>query len=165
MDLQAQGFRSKSKPLEEVLKSIHKMEPKLIGYDEAPIDVTAPDAIPFDELKLQEPSRIQSNLKVHPITDEPKKRFSPTIGSRRQTQPPLEAVVGNDSCNLDKQGTGIGWKSFCSLTGFYHMLTVKYFSQMVHARKQQGHSCTKFALLTVGSPHLLSVSMRLDQAT
>ncbi|KAL9326120.1 hypothetical protein ACSQ67_006765 [Phaseolus vulgaris] len=36
----AQGWKAKSKTLEEVLESTSKMEPKLIGYDETPIDVT-----------------------------------------------------------------------------------------------------------------------------
>ncbi|KAK7347176.1 hypothetical protein VNO80_21703 [Phaseolus coccineus] len=39
-NLQAQGWKAKSKTLEEVLESTSKMEPKLIGYDETPIDVT-----------------------------------------------------------------------------------------------------------------------------
>ncbi|GFY85749.1 minichromosome maintenance (MCM2/3/5) family protein [Actinidia rufa] len=52
----AQGYKFKSKSLEEVLKSTRKMEAKLIGYDEAPIDVTAPVAIPLEKLELQEPS-------------------------------------------------------------------------------------------------------------
>jgi len=38
--MQAQGWKAKSKTLEEVLESTSKMEPKLIGYDETPIDVT-----------------------------------------------------------------------------------------------------------------------------
>uniref|UniRef100_A0A7N2L0R6 Dicer-like protein 4 n=2 Tax=Quercus lobata TaxID=97700 RepID=A0A7N2L0R6_QUELO len=41
--LKAQGYKLKSS-LEEVLKSSCKMEAKLIGYDETPIDVTTPDA-------------------------------------------------------------------------------------------------------------------------
>ncbi|XP_045827560.1 dicer-like protein 4 isoform X3 [Trifolium pratense] len=38
--LKAQGLKLKSKTLEDVLKSTFKTEPKLIGYDETPIDVT-----------------------------------------------------------------------------------------------------------------------------
>ncbi|KAK7265138.1 hypothetical protein RJT34_32754 [Clitoria ternatea] len=38
--LKAQDLKPKSKTLEEVLESTSKMEPKLIGYDETPIDVT-----------------------------------------------------------------------------------------------------------------------------
>ncbi|KAF7839616.1 dicer-like protein 4 isoform X1 [Senna tora] len=39
-ELKSQGWKSKSKPLEEVLKSTCKEEAKLIGYDEMPVDVT-----------------------------------------------------------------------------------------------------------------------------
>ncbi|GAU11988.1 hypothetical protein TSUD_196120 [Trifolium subterraneum] len=38
--LKAQGLKLKSKTLEDVLKSTFKTEPKLIGFDETPIDVT-----------------------------------------------------------------------------------------------------------------------------
>ncbi|XP_058759719.1 dicer-like protein 4 isoform X1 [Vicia villosa] len=38
--LKAQGFKLKSKTLEDVMKSTFKTEPELIGYDETPIDVT-----------------------------------------------------------------------------------------------------------------------------
>jgi endoribonuclease Dicer len=40
VDVQAQGLKLKSKTLEDVLKTTFKAEPKLIGYDETPIDVT-----------------------------------------------------------------------------------------------------------------------------
>ncbi|KAJ1382389.1 Ribonuclease III domain [Sesbania bispinosa] len=43
--VQAQGWKPKSKTLEDVLKSTFKMEPKLIGYDETPIDVTDTNTI------------------------------------------------------------------------------------------------------------------------
>lgn len=39
LDAQAQGCILKSRPLEKVLKSSSKMEAKLIGYDETPIDL------------------------------------------------------------------------------------------------------------------------------
>ncbi|GMP35538.1 hypothetical protein CsSME_00007933 [Camellia sinensis var. sinensis] len=89
--LKALGYKLKSKSLEEVLKSSLKMEAKLIGHDEASIDVTAPDAIPLDNLKLQESSRSQCNLKVHPVSQEPKKTFHPRIRSITEPQPSLEA--------------------------------------------------------------------------
>ncbi|KAL1372177.1 hypothetical protein HN51_002320 [Arachis hypogaea] len=44
-ELKAQGWRPRSKPLEEVLKSTFKGEAKLIGYNETPIDVTAINSI------------------------------------------------------------------------------------------------------------------------
>jgi hypothetical protein len=45
MDVQAHGLIPKSKKLEEVLKSSSKMEAKLIGYNEPPIDVNTPEAL------------------------------------------------------------------------------------------------------------------------
>ncbi|KAH7859943.1 hypothetical protein Vadar_007343 [Vaccinium darrowii] len=96
--LKDQGYKLKTKSLEDVLKSSRKLEAKLIGYDEAPIDVTAPDAIPLDKLKLQEPSRSQSNPKVYPISEEPKKiTISPSTRSIRQPQPPSLEALGPPS--------------------------------------------------------------------
>lgn len=96
--MQDQGYKLKTKSLEDVLKSSRKLEAKLIGYDEAPIDVTAPDAIPLDKLKLQEPSRSQSNPKVYPISEEPKKiTISPSTRSIRQPQPPSLEALGPPS--------------------------------------------------------------------
>ncbi|KAG6676656.1 hypothetical protein I3842_15G163400 [Carya illinoinensis] len=53
--LKAQGYIPKSRTLEEVLKSSCKMEARLIGYDETPIDVNTPDAIGFEKLMVQQP--------------------------------------------------------------------------------------------------------------
>ncbi|KAF5945922.1 hypothetical protein HYC85_016150 [Camellia sinensis] len=111
--LKAEGYKPKYKSLEEVLKSSRKMEAKLIGYDEAPIDVTAPDAIPFGNLKLQESSRSQYNVKVDHLDEEPKKIFPVSIRPIRPPQPLLEAqkpqstaTIENNSCNSDPLATG-----------------------------------------------------------
>ncbi|KAK9269302.1 hypothetical protein L1049_001073 [Liquidambar formosana] len=63
--LKAQGYVSKSKSLEEVLKSSDKKEAKLIGYDETPIDLIAAK---FEELRVQELSGSDFSPK---ITTEP----------------------------------------------------------------------------------------------
>ncbi|KAF5749551.1 hypothetical protein HS088_TW04G01520 [Tripterygium wilfordii] len=55
-ELKDKGYVPKFKTLEEVLRSSQKMEPKLIGYDETPIDVIAPSAIVFESSELQEHS-------------------------------------------------------------------------------------------------------------
>ncbi|CAL5339512.1 unnamed protein product [Camellia sinensis] len=111
--LKAEGYKPKYKSLQEVLKSSRKMEAKLIGYDEAPIDVTAPDAIPFGNLKLQESSRSQYNVKVDHLDEEPKKIFPVSIRPIRPPQPRLEAqkpqstaTIENNSCNSDPLATG-----------------------------------------------------------
>ncbi|GMP60363.1 hypothetical protein CsSME_00023261 [Camellia sinensis var. sinensis] len=113
LDVQAEGYKPKYKSLQEVLKSSRKMEAKLIGYDEAPIDVTAPDAIPFGNLKLQESSRSQYNVKVDHLDEEPKKIFPVSIRPIRPPQPRLEAqkpqstaTIENNSCNSDPLATG-----------------------------------------------------------
>ena len=104
LDVQAQDYKLKSESLEEVLKSTRKMKAKLIGYDEAPIDVTGPVAIPLEKLELQKPSRSRCNLKVHPIIEDPKKIFSSSIRSIRKPQPAVEAwgpqSIASTECNL-----------------------------------------------------------------
>ncbi|XP_050382683.1 dicer-like protein 4 isoform X2 [Argentina anserina] len=68
--LKAQGNIPKSKlSLEEVLKSSCKMEAKLIGYDETPVDVTAPYTIEFENLNLQEPSSRSLKSEVDSISE------------------------------------------------------------------------------------------------
>uniref|UniRef100_A0A5B7C289 Putative dicer-like protein 4 isoform X2 n=1 Tax=Davidia involucrata TaxID=16924 RepID=A0A5B7C289_DAVIN len=111
--LKAQGYKPKSKSLEDILKKSCKMEAKLIGYDETPTDVIARDAIRFDNMKLQEPSRTDCNLKVHPINEEATKICTPNIRSIKQPPSPLEAprwqpakTKENNSSNADSQTTG-----------------------------------------------------------
>ncbi|XP_022729085.1 dicer-like protein 4 isoform X2 [Durio zibethinus] len=48
------GYAPKSKSLEEVLKGSCKMEAKLIGFDEKPIDVADPYTNGFENMKLQQ---------------------------------------------------------------------------------------------------------------
>ncbi|XP_057508707.1 dicer-like protein 4 isoform X1 [Actinidia eriantha] len=104
--LKAQDYKLKSESLEEVLKSTRKMKAKLIGYDEASIDVTAPVAIPKEKLKSQEPSRSQLNLKVHPIIEEPKKIFSPSIRSMRNPQPSVQAQGSQSIASTESNRLG-----------------------------------------------------------
>jgi hypothetical protein len=60
VDVQARGLIPKSKTWEKVLKSISKMEAKLIGYDEPPIDVNTPEAL------RGQPSRTAENHNCDP---------------------------------------------------------------------------------------------------
>ncbi|KAJ9688889.1 hypothetical protein PVL29_014506 [Vitis rotundifolia] len=76
--LKDQGYMLHSESLEEVLKSSRKMEPKLIGYDEKPIDV-AFDSFEFEKLKMQEHSNSDCNRKIQPMKMEPKNVCSPCI--------------------------------------------------------------------------------------
>lgn len=53
--MQEKGYVSKSKSLEDVLKSTEKRDAKLIGYDETPIDVISPEAIEPEMVEEQPP--------------------------------------------------------------------------------------------------------------
>ncbi|XVF48473.1 hypothetical protein PTKIN_Ptkin03bG0193100 [Pterospermum kingtungense] len=48
------GYAPKSKSLEEVLKGSCKMEAKLIGFDETPVDVADPDITVLPNMKLEQ---------------------------------------------------------------------------------------------------------------
>lgn len=64
-ELKHRGYMHKSKTVEEVIKSSCKMEAKLIGYNEAPINSIPPDAIESEPSKVLEPSRSNFKLKKH----------------------------------------------------------------------------------------------------
>lgn len=55
----------KSKVVEGVIQSSCKMEAKLIGYNETPINSILPDEIGSEPLKVLEPSRSNFKLKKH----------------------------------------------------------------------------------------------------
>ncbi|PIN16599.1 Ribonuclease [Handroanthus impetiginosus] len=61
--LKAQGYKSKSKSLEEVLSTSEKTEAKLIGYDETPCYKTANSG----GLKVVENSQSDCDTKVYPL--------------------------------------------------------------------------------------------------
>lgn len=61
--LKDQGLIPMTNSLEEVLRNSQKMEAKLIGYDETPIDV-ALDAHGFENSKIQEPLGINCSYEV-----------------------------------------------------------------------------------------------------
>ncbi|KAK3033196.1 hypothetical protein RJ639_036988 [Escallonia herrerae] len=108
--LKAQGYKARSKALEEVLRSSQKMEAKLIGYDEKPTDVLASYPIGFETLAVHEPSRSNGHLKVHPISVEPKKVSKPNVGPVRQ--PPSSSNcqftenIESNGCSVDSQTPG-----------------------------------------------------------
>ncbi|KAI4379355.1 hypothetical protein MLD38_005667 [Melastoma candidum] len=51
--LKAAGHLPKTTPLEEALKSTPKMKPKLIGYDEAVVEVSSSGPTQFDHIKVE----------------------------------------------------------------------------------------------------------------
>lgn len=67
--LKDRGYSRKSNYLEEVLRSSQKMEAKLIGYDETPIDITASCASDKVEiLKIQEPVGSNFHPKINSMS-------------------------------------------------------------------------------------------------
>ncbi|KAA8522907.1 hypothetical protein F0562_009330 [Nyssa sinensis] len=109
----AQGYKPKSKSLEEVLRLSRKMEAKLIGYDETPTDVIASDVAKFDNKMPQEHSRSDCNLKVHPINEETTKISTPIFRFIGQPPSPSQArrwqtteTKEKDSCSANSQTTG-----------------------------------------------------------
>lgn len=55
--MQSRGYLPKVKSLEEVLGSCKKMEPKLIGFDETPVEVISPDLVEPETLDNQQSLR------------------------------------------------------------------------------------------------------------
>ncbi|GAB4832726.1 endoribonuclease Dicer [Ancistrocladus abbreviatus] len=91
-NLQEQGYRLKSRSLEDLLKASSKMEAKLIGYDETPATVVPLDAIKMDNLRLEDPPKPESDPQpssvksqpVQPIQDETSITISETSGGSRK---------------------------------------------------------------------------------
>ncbi|XP_057416862.1 dicer-like protein 4 isoform X3 [Lotus japonicus] len=66
-NLKARGWKTKSKTLEEVMKSTDKTEPQLIGYDETPIDVT--DTNSMGHIMVQRDLGSKSDPEIRPILE------------------------------------------------------------------------------------------------
>lgn len=112
--LQDHGYKPKSKSLEEILKLTHKMEAKLIGYNETPTDVTAPYATELDNLKVQDSNKSgASSSKVHPLGVQSHTSEDTKIKSIKKISSlpdPLECQTvveeNDDSCSSKSQTTG-----------------------------------------------------------
>ncbi|KAK4369861.1 hypothetical protein RND71_009336 [Anisodus tanguticus] len=107
--LKAQGYRPKSKTLEQVLKSATKMEAKLIGYDETSCVLTAS----CDDLEKHETSESDRDLKVFPISEELARNCNFKFKPMRKLLPPEAAVQSNseqtimhNGANADSKATG-----------------------------------------------------------
>lgn len=108
VDVQAQGWKAKSKTLEEVLESTSKMEPKLIGYDETPIDVT--DTNTAKHIVVNADPYNNSNPEICPmqLTDEICSPCVKPFGQRLQSSAKgkLSQIFENRDCSSDLSGTG-----------------------------------------------------------
>lgn len=96
MDVQAQGYISKSKSMEDVLKSSDKMEARLVGYDETPVDVSTPDAIGIEKSMVQQSFGREVEPQSSPCATPVIKRLCEGVRGTAETP----------SCDLDSQTTG-----------------------------------------------------------
>ncbi|KAF8031365.1 hypothetical protein BT93_D0530 [Corymbia citriodora subsp. variegata] len=94
--LKARGYTPKSKPLEEILKSSCKMEAKLIGYDEAPVDVMSFDVNRSENISMA-PSNMNCSPKVYAINEASRSSSASVIPLWKQPPPPSETASGSDA--------------------------------------------------------------------
>ncbi|XP_027919054.1 dicer-like protein 4 isoform X1 [Vigna unguiculata] len=116
----AQGWKAKSKTLEEVLESTSKMEPKLIGYDETPIDVT--DTSIAKNIMVTADLYSKSNPEIRPIqdTDEICSPCVKPIGQLLQSsarEKPSE--IFENHCSSESSGTGTARSRLYELCAAY----------------------------------------------
>ena len=103
VDVQAQGWKLRSKPLEEVLKSTFREEAKLIGYNETPIDVTATNSI--GNIMVNGDLSSTSNPVIRPLREVvDKKAVSQQLQSSSGGQ--LSGTFENHDCDSDSLRTG-----------------------------------------------------------
>ncbi|XP_017241588.1 dicer-like protein 4 isoform X3 [Daucus carota subsp. sativus] len=98
--LKEHGYKSKSKSLEEVLKLTHKMEAKLIGYNEAPTDVNDPYAtIAYNEKTPTDVSAPFATIAYNEKTPTDVSAPFATIGYNEKTPTDVSApfaTIGNN---------------------------------------------------------------------
>ncbi|KAL0427693.1 UNVERIFIED_CONTAM: Dicer-like protein 4 [Sesamum latifolium] len=117
--LKAQGYKSKTKSLEEVLRKSKKMEAELIGYDETPCYGTSE----FGGLKLLENSQSDHDVKVYalsetstsksrtipkPMRDRPFAHEAPEFPNIQSNGYKIDSpdIHLTNGCDADPQGTG-----------------------------------------------------------
>lgn len=116
VDVQAQGLKLKSKTLEDVMKSTFKTEPKLIGYDETPIDVTNTTTI--GQVMVNGDLRNKANTEIRPIqkvSADASSSYVKPVAQRLQSSPKgkLSETIRNRDCVSDSSKTG-NIKKYCS---------------------------------------------------
>lgn len=133
LELQAQGNIPKSKSLEEILKSSCKMEAKLIGYDETPIDVVASDVVGFKKL-VQEPSSSNINSKVHSISEVSNSNSS-CIKRVRQPSSSLGAVKMDPSDSSDNHSSDSNSETRGTVDAYCTSRVSRAFLTFAHCKK------------------------------
>ncbi|KAJ1385905.1 Ribonuclease III domain [Sesbania bispinosa] len=120
-NLKAQGWKPKSKTLEDVLKSTFKMEPELIGYDETPIDVT--DTNTIGQAMVNGNLYSKSDPEIRPIR-EVVGMCSPCVkpvDQHLQSSPKgkLSETFENHDCSSDSSRTGTARSRLYELCAAY----------------------------------------------
>ncbi|MCD9559832.1 hypothetical protein HAX54_018154 [Datura stramonium] len=105
--LKAQGYRRKSKSLEQARKAT-KMEAKLIGYNETPCVLASCDA-----LEKHETSESDSDLKIFPISEELARncnfKFKPMrklLSAEAAVECNSDQTIMRSGSNADSKATG-----------------------------------------------------------
>ncbi|KAM7508303.1 hypothetical protein LguiA_018756 [Lonicera macranthoides] len=129
--LKAQGYKSKSKSLEEVLRTSPKMEAKLIGFDETPTPAIAPSNM-VGSSAMKEPSRSRPEPKFRPIPLQYKKDRNRSVKSMGQPSSSCESQgiqnsegVENNSQNGDLQTSG-GLSKVTAKARLYELCAANY---------------------------------------
>jgi hypothetical protein len=108
VNVQAQGLKLRTKTLEDVLKSTYKTEPKLIGFDETPIDVK--DTTTIEQVMVNGDLCNKSNAEICPIRDVSDASSSCVIRVAHLLQSSskgkLSETVQNRDCGSDLARTG-----------------------------------------------------------
>nr|XP_016506314.1 PREDICTED: dicer-like protein 4 [Nicotiana tabacum] len=106
--LKAQGYRRKSKSLEQVVKTAKKMEAKLIGYDEIPCVLTAR----CNDVEKNEASESDRDLKAFPISEQLARNCNFKLKPARKLAPEAavqcnsEQTIMPNGSNSDSKATG-----------------------------------------------------------
>ncbi|XP_073150113.1 dicer-like protein 4 isoform X2 [Henckelia pumila] len=122
--LKAQGYRSKSKSLEEVIRKCEKREAKLIGYDET--SSSSLESVKSGKVNIQESPRIDCDVKLYPLSEASTSKYDIVSRPLRQTsyrhtasELHVTQIIHNNGFNVespasqlnidsevDQQGTG-----------------------------------------------------------
>lgn len=112
LDVQAEGCTFRIKSLEKVLESSCKLEAKLIGYDEMPIDLVPSNATGSEIPNVKESFGCSFDPKVHPashvvssLSSKSIRRLCPsTLGSERTHR---DETIQNHASDTDSVTSGI----------------------------------------------------------
>ncbi|XP_047169317.1 dicer-like protein 4 isoform X2 [Vigna umbellata] len=116
----AQGWKAKSKTLEEVLESTSKMEPKLIGYDETPIDVTDTNTAKHIMVTADLYSKSNPEIRRIPDTDEICSPCVKRVGQVLQSSMREKlSEISENHCSSESSGAGTSRSRLYELCAAY----------------------------------------------